>query len=302
MNVGPTRREIRDYAVWLNEPLAATRVVLRMDASLLRMKFAMLGARAKVRPLVQNRWPQTPGPVVIDIGHDRQGEYFDIQSHADADVVVLDVQPKDRHLLLMVRQPAQRHGQSAAKDKFLCGHDERHWFVAGVPEVASVSTVVTAKEALKPDLVRTLERGKKGSRQSRLRRKTSTFVRQGEWFFIPAMDVQADAKLVRRNEPIRRGRGKPHLCEFLYRVGGTTVYVCNQHPNGLTDAEYRGLLKRISAAAKWNWRTMQRNPVVFVRGKVSHPDHATIHLGGWHRVEMNTENRSRAMASVAFLD
>ena len=28
----------------------------------------------------------------------------------------------------------------------------------------------------------------------------------------------------------------------------------------------------------------------------------TIRLDVWHRVEMNTENRSRAMASVAFLD
>ena len=44
------------------------------------------------------------------------------------------------------------------------------------------------------------------------------------------------------------------------------------------------------------------NPVVYVRGKITHPDHATIRLDGWHRVEMNTENRSRAMASVAFLD
>jgi hypothetical protein len=35
---------------------------------------------------------------------------------------------------------------------------------------------------------------------------------------------------------------------------------------------------------------------------ITHPDHATIRLDGWHRVEMNTENRSRAMASVAFLD
>lgn len=47
---------------------------------------------------------------------------------------------------------------------------------------------------------------------------------------------------------------------------------------------------------------MQRDPVVYVRGKVSYPEHATISLGGWHRVAMNTENQSRAMAQVAFLD
>lgn len=284
------------------EPLCDLCVHSNMDTSTLIAKFGKLGARAQVRPPVRNRWSPPVRPVVIDIGQNRRGEFFDIQANANVDLAILDLQPKDRHLLLLVRQPAERPGLPDMKDKFLCGHDERHWFVAGVPEGAAVSSVVTAKEALKPDLVRDLERGMKGSRRNRLLRKTETFVRQGEWFFIPVPDVLANEKLVLHHEPIRRGRGKPHQCEFLYRVGGTTVYVCRQHPNGLTEAEYRVLLKRNPAAAKWNWRTMQRNPVVFVRGKVSHPDHATIRLDGWHRVEMNTENRSRATASVAFLD
>ena len=106
---------------------------------------------------------------MIDIGHDRHGEFFDIQADEAADVDVLDVQPKDRHLLLMVRQPADRPGLPDTKDKFLCGHDERHWFVAGVPEKAPVSTVVTAKEALKPDAVRSREAGKKGKRNLQFR-------------------------------------------------------------------------------------------------------------------------------------
>jgi hypothetical protein len=70
----------------------------------------------------------------------------------------------------------------------------------------------------------------------------------------------------------------------------------------LTVKEYQKLLKTNPAAVKWNWRTMARNPVVYVRGKITHPDLATIRRVGWHRVEMNTENRSSAMASVAFLD
>ena len=123
-----------------------------------------------------------------------------------------------------------------------------------------------------------------------------------EWFFIPAPNVRVNEKLILPHEPIRRGGGKPHMCEQLYRDGGTTVYVFSRHPNGLTGDEYRKLLKENPAAAKWGWRTMARNPVVYVRGKITHPDHATIRLNGWHRVEMNTENRSRAMASVAFLD
>ncbi len=273
-----------------------------MDAILIQHKFEKLGARAKVRPLVQNRWRPAAGPVVIDIGHDRRGEFFDIQANDDAEVEVLDVQPKDRHLLLMVRQPAEHPHAPDIKDKFLCGHDERHWFVAGVPERAAVSSVVTAKEALKPEFVRSLESGKKGKRKKRHRRKTDTFIRQGEWFFVPAPGVVADEKMVLHNEPLRRGRGKPHTCERLYRMGGTTVYVSRQYPNGLTETEYKALLKQNSTASKWNWQTMQRDPTVFVRGAVSHADHATIHLDGWHRVAMNTESQSRAMASVAFLD
>jgi hypothetical protein len=40
------------------------------------------------------------------------------------------------------------------KRKFLCGQDERHWFVAAIPESAPVGTVRQAKEALKPPDVR----------------------------------------------------------------------------------------------------------------------------------------------------
>lgn len=268
-----------------------------MDTTQIKTKFERLGARAKIRPLVQNRWQPKSGRVVIDVRHDRHGEFFDIQADQDADVEVLDVQPRDRHLLLMVRRANQRPHQPDIKDKLLCGHDERHWFVAGVPEQAS--TVVTAKEALKPELVRDREQGTKGKRSKRLRRKTDVFIRQGEWFFIPAPDVQVDQNLILSNEPIRRGGGKPHMCEQLYRDGGTTVYVCDQHPNGLTSAQYRKLLKRNPDAAKWNWQIMSRNPVAFVRGKVTHPDHATVRLDGWHQVVGNTETRS---SSVAFLD
>src|SRR5881275_3217634 len=43
------------------------------------------------------------------------------------------------------------------KSKFLCGHDERHWFVAAVPEAArGVTGVTTAKIALQPDAVQEL--------------------------------------------------------------------------------------------------------------------------------------------------
>ena len=274
-----------------------------MNTNALQQKFTKLGARATVRPLRINRRRPVSRSLVIDVGRDRRGEYFDIQADDAANIEVLDVQPKDRHLLLMVRQPNESSAASQIKDKFLCGHDERHWFVAALPENTSISSVFTAKEALKPDLVRALEQGQKGKRLRRQRRKTEVYVRQEEWFFIPAPGAPVNDKLVLQNEPISRGRGsKPHLCQHLYRDGGTTVYVCGQHPNGVTVEQYRSLLQRNPAASKWNWRIMQRNPVVYVRDKVSHPDHATLRLSGWHRVVMNTEHQSRAMAQVAFLD
>ena len=47
---------------------------------------------------------------------------------------------------------------------------------------------------------------------------------------------------------------------------------------------------------------MTRDPELYARGAVRHPDHATIVLRGWHRVVMNTEQSARAMQHVAFLD
>lgn len=269
-----------------------------MNQKMLTAKFEKLGARAKIRTPRDN----STRPIIIDVDEDRRGEFFDIQLEENADAIVLDVQPKDRHLLLMVRQTSTQAGAPAIKDKFLCGHDERHWFVAGIPERAPVSDVITAKESLKPKIVRDLEYGKKGKRKKRHRRKTDTFVRQGEWFFVPASGAVGDEKLVLRNEPLQRGRGKPHMCENLLRTGGTTVYVCWRFPNGLTEEKYQAYLTRKPGADNLNWRIMRRDPSVFVRGRVSHPDHATIYLDGWHRVAMNTENESRAMASIAFLD
>src|ERR1700674_5340304 len=122
-----------------------------MDTNLLDIKFARMGARLKVadRPARRNR---TTGVIALDVQADRKGEFFKIvrQPGVDVEVAVLDVQPADRHLLLLVREGKD-------KSKFLCGHDERHWFVAGIPESAPVGTVRQAKEALKPAEVQTAQ-------------------------------------------------------------------------------------------------------------------------------------------------
>jgi hypothetical protein len=268
-----------------------------MDTLLLNKKFERIGARLKVVHRSAGRL-RSSGLLSLDIGTDRRGEFFEITSRngADPEVEVIHVQPADRHLLLLVRE-------DGAKNKYLCGHDERHWFVAGIPETAPVGTVSQAKQALQPREVQSAVARKAVSGKARNRRRNAAFVRQGEWFFLPVADMAVDESLVLKNEPLTRGNGgKPHWVDFCYRMGGETVHVCGRHPNGVTDSQYRKILSRNSKARTWGWRTMRRNPGVYVCGRVRHPDHTTISLHGWHQVVMNTENESSAMKNVAFLD
>jgi hypothetical protein len=267
-----------------------------MDIDLLCSKFARIGARLKVadRP---RRLHFAPTVLTLDVRADRKGEFFAMiqQPGVEAEIAVLDVQPADRHLLLLVRE-----GQD--KSKFLCGHDERHWFVAAIPESASVGTVRQAKEALKPVEIQAAQARHGLKARARGRRRNAAYARQGEWFFLPVEGMKVDKRLVLRDEPLRRGGGKPHVAEFCYREGGQTVYVCSQHPNGMTEGDYRTILANNPRAKHFVWRVMRRNPDVFVRGHIRHPDHKTVVLHKWHRVQLNTEGESKAMKNLAFLD
>ena len=263
-------------------------------------KFDQMGARAKVSAPAPNRWrPPTSTSLTVDIGRDRHGPFFDIRAGDGVELSVLDVQKKDRHLVLMARTPGDRTHDPDNKSKFLCGHDERDWFVAAVPESASVSSVNTAKQALKPREVLQAESGRKIKRRKRGRRKNEARIRQGEWFFIPA-SIKPKKQLIITNEPLQRGGGKPHMADELYRQGGTTVYVSVKYPNGLTESAYKRLSEEERKGQRW--QTMRRDARVYVRGRIRHSDHKTITLDGWHLVVPNTETQSRAMRNVAFLD
>jgi uncharacterized protein (DUF2249 family) len=236
--------------------------------------------------------------VTLDIAHDQLGEIFDIRASQQqrVEVDVLHLEPRQRHLLLMT------HTETGAKHKFLCGHDERHWFVAAVPENRPVSTVQTAMEALKPTEVVLRQTRLKVRRKNWNRRRNEAFIRQGEWFFVPEPGLILNTNLVLSHEPLRRGGGKPHMVEFLYRSGGEVVYICPRKPNGLTQTQFNTFVSRNPAAKNWNWTSMSRNPSVYVKGRIRHADHATIVLHDWHRVLMNTESQSAAMSHVVFLD
>ena len=257
----------------------------------LERRFAAMGARLSV--------PERPwrGAPRIDVRSDGYGEYFHIGFRGgsqEVGVEVVDVRPQDRHLLLLVREGEE-------KSKFLCGHDERHWFVAAIPENArGVTGVVTAKVALQPEAVRELIARVKPKDQ--FRRRNEVYVRQGEWFFVPAKLLPEPTRaqtLV--NEPLSRGAGsKPHVMQFAFRRGGRVVYVNRSYPTGISEAQFARLSPYQRSSG--GWTRFVRDPEVYAKGSVRHSDHATIHLATWHRVLMNTEQAARAMRHVAFLD
>ena len=173
----------------------------------------------------------------------------------------LDVKPKHRHLVLDVsgwRLPIS--------GRYLCGHDEQHWFVASLPFSRRTTTVRGAIEALKPAAVLRAQK-RLGVTHRRYRRKTAAYVRQGEWFFLPRPKMHVGDRAVPNGQLVREG-GKPHRVEWLYRPEGSDE--------------------------------------TFVRGAVSHPDHATIRLQVWHRVVQNTEVRldpvKEPFIRMAYLD
>jgi hypothetical protein len=269
-----------------------------MNAKQIESKFAMMGARFKVSvasaQLGSNDY-------AMDIQQDRRGEFFELRVperlNGSLDVNVLQTDKRDRHLLLFIRP---QEGEAA---RFLCGHDEREWFVAAVP--GGASSVVQAKEALKPLVIRNRLNQLRVPTRLRNRRKNAAFRRQGEWFFVPASAWNSDRvneKFVLYNEPLRRGAGKAHIVEQLFRVAGEIVYVCPKHPNGVSEARYRQLLQNRPGAAKWGWQVLRRNPRVYAKGRIRHPDHATIVLHEWHRVVLNTETETETMRNVAFID
>lgn len=264
-----------------------------MNTPALVRAFGAIGARVGFGPPSR----RAPRALSIDILHDDVGEFYFVRSQPGIRLDAVDVRPRHRHLLLLSQLT-----RDAEKEKFLCGHDERHWFVAAVPPIGPVASVAQAFDALKPPLARSREQSLRLSNADRRRRRNPAFVRQGEWFFTPAPDFYPGRNLIFTNEPLRRGGGKAHIVERLVRTAGETVYVSHLAPNGLTQDQYRALITRDPSARRANWQVMRRNAAVFVEGRVRHSDHATITLRGWHRVEMNTENQAPSMRHVAFLD
>lgn len=184
-----------------------------MSTEVLQRRFTRIGARLKVE---ERPWIGEPR---IDVRHDRQGEYFELRfdgSEREVDVEVVDSRRDDRHLLLLVRDGDE-------KSKFLCGHDERHWFVAAIPEDArGVSGVTAAMRALQPDRVRAAVARKRPA--DPFSRRNDAYRRQGEWFFVPEPGVAPGRDEHRAERACDAARRVPRLTRGRLRWQGARIF------------------------------------------------------------------------------
>lgn len=234
-----------------------------------------------------------PRSYELDIAIDKLGEHFRmVVAPVSLDFSILQSRKDERHLLLF----ADGRRAGGAKERLLCGHDERHWFVAAVGE--PVSTIMAARKALLPRDLRHA-----GLNKTTLKsRYNEVFKRQGEWFFVPVTDAalldQISRSPVHRDEPIQRGRNnKPHKCDLLVRFGGTAVVLYK----GAEYSQREWADKQREPGFKLTGRVENRvkDMAVYVRGGIRHKDHATIVLDGWHQVLLNGEIVS---SNVTFYD
>jgi hypothetical protein len=267
------------------------------DQTTIKKKFQDIGSDVEFEIFNSTRFNNRQAPVTVNVRPVKGKEIYVINymKDKDFDLQILDTQPKDRHLLMMVKTGQGGH---AEKMKLLCGHDERHYFSCGVPEIG-VSTVTQAKEALLPTEFKSEQR-KKGRKKNLLKRKNEAGRRQGEWLFVKDVGFKPESPaMIKKNEPISRGAGsKPHICEELYSQGGRTVYVHSKWaPNGVSQGEIPRIEQRARKEGfrgNINFDIRTADAVVYVRGNVRHEDHKTIKLNGWHKVLMNTEDKSVA--------
>ena len=246
-------------------------------------------------------WRRRAKDYAVDIQRDRDGQFFELRlpTHLrDAlDVSVMQNEPKQRHLLLLVRNTA---GQEKL-DRFLCGHDEREWFVAAVP--GGASSVRQAMDRLQPADVQSRLASERVPFKQRYTRKNRCVSSPGRMVLRAGSSVCGERKTCSPQRAVasRSGQAAPRG-GTLPRRRRDGLCLLPSIPNGVTERQYRRLLQSNPKAAGWRWRVMRRNMRVFARGTVRHSDHATITLPFWHSVHLNTETQSGTMARVAFLD
>jgi hypothetical protein len=202
--------------------------------------FDKIGARVTIRKGISHR---SVSGLTLNVSNDRKGEHFTLTVHplideSEINVQLLDYDNKLRQMLIFLSFPRLTQGrwneptsidkkEPVQSSRLLVGHDEMHWFVAGV---TTSMTVKQAFERLRPAAV-TVAMKKNGVKDKDWRkRKNKGFIRQGEWFFVPVHFEEGSQTIIHKNEPIRRPTGgKPHFVEEVVRFGGQAVFVKGDH-------------------------------------------------------------------------
>lgn len=177
----------------------------------------------------------------MDIFRSRQGEAFRLWKGDDRNAVrVADVDRRIGQLTLLVREEMRTFTQSVSKywaerngvpgrivretdrafvverstpaslRRYLCGLDERHYFIA---QFENGTTVKDAHRRLKPAEVVEAERSRPGRT-----------LRQGEWFFLPVPSYDRrglDSAKARRFASLG-GNGRPHVADEVVVLNGRT--------------------------------------------------------------------------------
>lgn len=184
-----------------------------------------------------------------------------------------DIRKKFRVIRETERELVYVNKTSAATRYFLLGVDERQLFIA-----QTTNPVTTVDEAHR-SLGKTVQfaEGKRGT------------TRQGEWFLLETSEetreqiekaLQQNRTAIKKDVDIGRETGtrsgKPHIASESVSLPPKVL----QHGHPVRE-------KRI-----------------FVRGKIRHPDHKTVHLTHWREVVRNSEENSgdRQTTGVYWVD
>lgn len=227
-----------------------------------RFEQADLPLRVSDKPIV--RGSRTEGIFQMTINNEeikkgRQTEYFAMYTGAkDNKVEVLSVDRKKRQAVLMVKEPERiffehvrdkKTGESK-EVKRTTDASMRKYLVGHDERQLFISQISNVHN------VTTVEDAHKELKPTEIHSKQSK--RQGEWFFteingdsIKAVDdeIAGGKCVVQKKAPIEKTRGKPHIADERTKVGD----------------------------------------MIYVRGKVRHPDHKTVKFDKWVAVRRNTE-------------
>jgi hypothetical protein len=273
--------------------------------------FERIGSRVTIR----SGTASNTGLVTVNVTKDKKGEHFTMTVNPalkdeEIDIQVLDTDQKLKQMLLLISGPSliedrssvhtwprrimyqySNHNLNRRKERLLVGHDEMHWFVAGV---TASTTIKQAFAMLRPQAVTRVMHEAGVKDKDWRKRKTKGFVRQGEWFFVPVDFTPGKDTIIHKHEPISRQGGKPHMVSELIRMRGGMVVYTNSQGRVISEKDYMGL----PSISKSMWQQRVAGARVLAKGKVTHPDHHTVELKTWHEVHLSTERGSSANAFI----